>query len=77
MEEKKSLLPAGTALAGSVVAISLLETLHDKGVLSLSESRSVLERANRALGPLIGTNEGAAAHQIIASALRNQFSERR
>lgn len=66
----------GTALAGGAIASALVETLFDKGILTRSEARGVLDRAMRALSPVIQTTEGAAACQIIASALRTKFSER-
>lgn len=66
----------GTSLAGGAIASVLVETLFDKGILSLDESRGVLDRALRSLGPVMQTPEGFAAAQFIGSLQRGKFSAR-
>jgi hypothetical protein len=48
-------LAFGTTLAGGAVACAVLEALFDKGILSLDESRGVLNRAMAAIGPVTQT----------------------
>jgi hypothetical protein len=66
-----------TALAGGAIASALLETLFDKSILSLDESRSVLDRAIRSLALVMQTPEGFAAAKIIGSLQSGKFSARR
>ncbi|MGD0762668.1 MAG: hypothetical protein ABR929_05655 [Roseiarcus sp.] len=66
-----------TALAGGAIASALLETLFDKGTLSLDESRSVLDRAIRSLGLVMQTPEGMSAVSLIGALQRGKFSARR
>jgi len=65
-----------TALAGGAVAYALLDTLFDKGILTLDESRSVLDRAMHSLGLVIQSPEGMIAAKIIAELQRGKFSAR-
>jgi hypothetical protein len=69
-------LAPGTGLAGGAVAIALLEALYDKGVLDLTESRGVLDRALKALAPVIQTSQGYTASGIITALMRGKFSAR-
>jgi hypothetical protein len=69
-------LAAGTGLAGGAVAVTLLEALYDKGILDLTESREVLDRALKVLAPVIQTPEGYTASGIITASLRGKFSAR-
>jgi hypothetical protein len=70
-------LSPGTALAGGAVATALLEALFDKGVLDLTESRAVLDRALKSLAPVMQTTEGFTAANIIGALQRGKFSARR
>jgi hypothetical protein len=67
----------GTAIAGGAIAVSLLETLFDKGILSLEDSRSVLDGAMKSLAPVMKTEAGFHASQIIGNLMRGKFSARR
>ena len=40
-------LAMGSALAGGAIAVATIEALFDKGILTLDEARSVLDRAMR------------------------------
>jgi hypothetical protein len=67
----------GSAIAGGAIATALIETLFDKGVLTLDESRRVLERALRTVS---FHHQADGAHQavdIITGLMRGRFSERR
>jgi hypothetical protein len=66
----------GNAIAGGVIAVSLMQTLQEKGLLSVDECRGVLGKALRALNPSIGPEEGAAA-LLIGSLLRDQYPAHR
>jgi hypothetical protein len=70
-------LAMGSALAGGVIAAALVETLFDKGILSLEESRAVLDKAIRALGPIMQQPGGLQAAQIIGGMQSGKFSARR
>ncbi len=63
----------GVGLAGGVVICALLDTLHAKGILTLEESRNILDDALRAVGPYAQSPEGFEAMQIIGL-LRGRFS---
>ncbi len=63
----------GAAIAGGAVAVSLLETLFQKGILNLDESRRVLERAMRSVGPM-QIEEARQAAGIIGALLNTKFS---
>jgi hypothetical protein len=49
-----------TGLAGGAIALALLETLLDKGILSVADARNVLDRAAKNLVP-----DGQSAIEII------------
>lgn len=66
----------GTSLAGGAIASALVQTLFDKGVLSLDESRAVLTAAMQSIAPVMQTPEGFAASHIITELLRGKFSAR-
>jgi hypothetical protein len=66
----------GIGLAGGAVVAALLDTLHTKGVLTLNESRDVLEAAMRALAPHMRTPAGYEASQIIGALQRGRFTAR-
>jgi hypothetical protein len=68
---------AATGLAGGAIAIELLETLFDKGVLSLDDSRGILERAMKSLGPVMQSPNGLHAARIIGALQTGKFSARR
>jgi hypothetical protein len=67
----------GTAIAGGAIAVALLETLHDKGVLTLEEARAVLERALGIAGTYAQANGGFEALNIITEQMRGKFTARR
>lgn len=66
----------GTAIAGGAIASALIETLFDKGILTLDEGRAVLERAMRVVGLHSQAEGGYEAFQIIASLQRGPFNAR-
>ena len=68
--------PMGTALAGSVIAAALLETLFDKEILTLIEAQTVLDSAMHSLAPVAQSPEGFAAAQIIGALQKGKFSAR-
>ena len=65
----------GEAIGGAAVAFAILDALHQKGVLSLAESRSVLESALKDVGRLKadGVYE---AQGLIGNKLSGPFSAR-
>jgi hypothetical protein len=63
-----------SALAGGAVAAATLEALFDKGLLTLDEARSVLDKAMMALGPF--GSDAANARRIVASMMAGKFSAR-
>lgn len=65
-----------TALAGGAICAALLETLFNKGILTLDESRDVLMKASRSISPVISTPEGVEASKIIGLLLTSKFSAR-
>jgi hypothetical protein len=69
-------LAAGTGLAGGAIAVALLETLFEKGILDLNESRGVLDRAMKSLAPVMQTPGGFTAAGIIGALQRGKFSAR-
>jgi hypothetical protein len=73
---KPDAVAAGTALAGGAVAASLLEILYDEGILTLEDSRLVLDRAMKSLAPVMQTEAGFHASQIIGALQRGKFSAR-
>jgi hypothetical protein len=66
----------GSSLAGGLIATVLLDTLRNKGILSLDECRSILDKALRAVGPDIHSAEGGAASRLIAGLLSGHYSAR-
>jgi hypothetical protein len=69
-------LAAGIPLAGGAIASALLEVLFDKGILSLGESRDVLDRAMKGLAPVVQTPAGFQAAGIIGAMQRGKFTAR-
>ena len=69
-------LATGTALVGGALATALLEALFDKGILNLSESRAVLDRAMKSLAPVMQTPAGFHAAGIIGALQRGKFTAR-
>ena len=65
---------AAIGLAGEAVATALIETLLDKNILTLTEVRSILERALRTIGPPTRTSESWSATQIIDGMVKGRFS---
>jgi len=74
MSDAESTRSHATALAGRAIASAILEALFTKGLLTLDESRGVLDRATRAIHPHIRTPEGHEAMQIIASLQHGRFA---
>jgi len=72
-EDTKSM---GAAVAGGLIAASLIDTLTAKGVLSLDEARQVLTNAMQRNAPYARTPTGFEASQIIAGLLSGRFSAR-
>jgi hypothetical protein len=66
-----------SALAGAAISEALLEALFDKEILSLDESRAILDRAMKSLTPVMLTVPGMAAAGIIGVLQRGKFSARR
>jgi hypothetical protein len=66
----------GSAIAGGAIAAALIETLLDKKLLTLEESRGVLERASRTIGLYMQTDGGFEASQVIGALMRGRFSAR-
>jgi hypothetical protein len=65
------------ALAGGAIATALLDTLHEKGVLTLDESRAVLDRAFKQLGTVASQEGGYEAVGIVSSMMSGRYSARR
>lgn len=64
------------ALAGGAITAELLGVLHERGVLSLDDSRLILDRAMKALAPVATTGNGHAAQMIIADMLKTKYPAR-
>ena len=62
-----------SALAGAAISEALLEALFDKEILSLDESRAILDRAMKSLTPVMLTVPGMAAAGIIGVLQRGKF----
>jgi hypothetical protein len=60
----------GSAIAGRAIAAALIETLFDKGALTLDESRSVLERALRMVSSHHQADGTRQAVDIITTLMR-------
>jgi hypothetical protein len=54
-----------TGLAGGAIALALLETPLDKGIISLADARNVLDRATKNVVPFMHQSEGQSAIEII------------
>jgi polyhydroxyalkanoate synthesis regulator phasin len=66
-----------SAIAGGAITAALIETLFDKGVLTLDEARAILNSAMRSISPYVQEGEAAfEASQIIGGLLRGKFSAR-
>jgi hypothetical protein len=74
MSEAEKIRASGTAIAGGAIASAVLEALFAKGILSLDESRAVLDRALRSVAPHVHTPEGLEAAQIIGSLQHGRFA---
>ena len=67
----------GSAIAGGAIAAALIETLLDKGTLTLEESRTILDRALRNVSFHHGADGAREAVDIITKLMRGRFSARR
>jgi len=70
-------LALGSAIAGGAIAAALIETLLDKGTLTLEESRTVLDRALRNVSFHHRADGAREAVDIITKLMRGRFSARR
>lgn len=77
MADKEDLRGPAQALAGGVIAVSLIETLVDRGSLTLTEAQGVLKVALDALGPHHSSPLGYEAIQVVTGLMRERFSERK
>ncbi len=68
--------PKAAALVGGLIAAALLDKLFEKGILTLDESRDVLQSALRSNGPHIQSPEGFEASQILGSLIRAKNPKR-
>lgn len=73
MEDHES-YSKGKILAGSVLSITLLDVLFDKGLLTLSESRDALLKASRACGELDDRPERNRSFDILSELLKGKYS---
>jgi hypothetical protein len=64
---------AGVGIAGGLVVSALLHTLHAKGILTLEETRNILDAALASLGPYAESQEGFEASQVVGL-LRVRYS---
>jgi hypothetical protein len=64
------------AIAGGAISASLLDTLHEKGILDLMETRGVLDKAMKRIGPFAQDPAGFQASQIIADLLKGKYTAR-
>lgn len=65
-------------LAAGLIVSALLDTLHKKGALDLSEVRNILDAARNGAAPYIkGDPVGMDASRIITGMMAGRFSERR
>jgi Family of unknown function (DUF6519) len=67
-------LALGSAIAGGAIAAALIETLFDKGALTLEESRTVLDRALRNVSLHHQADGAREAVDIIGILMRGRFS---
>ena len=70
-------LALGSAIAGGAIAAALIETLFDKGTLTLEEARTVLEHALRNVSVHHPADGAREAVDIITGLMRDRFSARR
>jgi polyhydroxyalkanoate synthesis regulator phasin len=70
-------LALGSAIAGGAIAAALIESLFDKGTLSLEESRKVLDRALRNISFHHRAHGAREAVDIITKLMSGRFSARR
>ena len=70
-------LALGSAIAGGAIVAALIEVLLDKGILSVEESRTVLDHALRNVGFHQGANGGREAADLSSRLMRGRFSSRR
>jgi len=70
-------LAHGSAIAGGALATALLEMLFDKGMLTLEESRTVLERALHNIGIHQRADGGREAADLITKLMHGRFATRR
>jgi hypothetical protein len=70
-------LALGAGIAGGALAAALLEVLFDKGVLTLQESRTVLERALHNIGVHQRANGAREAAHLITKLMHGRFATRR
>jgi hypothetical protein len=64
----------GTALAGSAIGTALLESLFDAQILTLDQSRDILDRALSILGPVMQHSGEHRAVQVIAALQKGKFA---
>jgi hypothetical protein len=70
-------LALGSAIAGGAIAAALIETLFDKGMLTLEESRTLLDRALRNVSFHHRADGAREAVDIITKLMRGRFAARR
>jgi hypothetical protein len=54
----------GVGLAGGLVVSALLDTLHAKGILTVEESRNVLDAALASVGPCANPAKGSKRRKL-------------
>jgi polyhydroxyalkanoate synthesis regulator phasin len=65
-----------SAIAGGAIAAALIETLLDKGILTLDESRAVLDRVMRTIGAHSRDHGAFEAMRIIGGLQSGRFTAR-
>jgi polyhydroxyalkanoate synthesis regulator phasin len=70
-------LALGSAIAGGAIVAALIEVLLDKGILSVEEARTVLDRALRNVGFHQRADGGREAADLITKLMRGRFSSQR
>lgn len=70
-------LALGSAIAGGAIVAALIQVLLDKGILSVEESRTVLDHALRSVGFHQRADGGREAADLITKLMRGRFSSRR
>src|SRR5262249_29874395 len=66
----------GLAIAGGAIAVALIETLFAKGLLTLEESKTVLDHALRNVSLSHGADGAPEAIDVITGLMRDRFSAR-